>query len=84
MTRRLLQIIFIASLAPFVLATAFSQHEDISPREYCDKTGGEVTETGYQKVYICCYTAKKKCVLSNIVNGYSRLILLDDTQLALK
>jgi len=68
-----------------VVAAGFSrQNEDISPREYCDMTGGKVTETGYAGVYICCYTAKPKCILSNVMKGHSRLILLDDDQLVLK
>jgi len=45
-------------------------------REICLSSGGSVTETGYRDIYICCFIEKQICVVSDIQQGYSRLIPL--------
>ncbi|MDY6978421.1 MAG: hypothetical protein SV201_00955 [Pseudomonadota bacterium] len=85
MIRSLILFALVTSLGALVPATGFSQQrEDITPRGYCDQTGGRITETGYQQVYICCYPRKRKCIVSNVIGGYSRLILLGESRLALQ
>lgn len=57
------------------------QVAEFSPRAYCQATNGTVSETGKSAIYICCYRDKQKCVLSNVVRGYSRIIPLERTRL---
>lgn len=38
---------------------------DLSPRAFCRATGGIVSETAQQNIYLCCYEERKKCVLSD-------------------
>lgn len=56
---------------------SLSQSE-FSPRAYCSSTGGSITETGNDAIYICCYETKQKCIVSNIEKGFSRLINLPE------
>ena len=51
-----------------------------SSRDFCHNTNGRITETGVQHIYICCYSSKKKCILNNDKKGYSRLIILRQTE----
>lgn len=68
-------LILIWFLNPISISSGLAQENiNLSPRGYCQTTGGTVTETGYGHIYICCYSEKLKCVLNNEQQGYSRLI----------
>lgn len=45
-----------------------------SPREFCRSAGGTVSETDTAPVFICCYEGKRKCVLHNEQQRFSRII----------
>jgi hypothetical protein len=36
-----------------------------SARQYCRSSGGQVTETANQNIYLCCYKNKHKCIVSD-------------------
>lgn len=84
MIGKIFQLVLTASLLPIAVSSGIGQQgdENITPREYCQQTGGKVTETGYQAVYICCYRVEKKCIVSNVAQGYSRIIPLGSSRLA--
>lgn len=42
-----------------------------SPRQYCRSSGGQVTETANQDVYLCCYKNKHKCIVSDTSQAVS-------------
>lgn len=73
------------ALSCLLLAQSGTAVEDrtFSPRGFCHQTGGHVSETGHPKRYICCYPGKRKCILSDVAKGHSRIIPLADTALAL-
>lgn len=45
-----------------------------SPRQYCRTTGGVVSETPTNHIYLCCYKAMSKCVVTDTKKSVSWLI----------
>lgn len=47
---------------------------DFSPRQFCRSRGGDVRETVVEHVYLCCYEAMQKCVVTDTEQSVSQLI----------
>jgi hypothetical protein len=56
-----------------VQTDGFSKLSNYSPRQYCNATGGRVSETSQQHIYLCCYMKKNKCIVANIKDTVSWL-----------
>ena len=51
--------------------TLLVEQATFSPRQYCRSTGGQVTETTRQHVYLCCYAEKNKCIATDTQSSVS-------------
>ena len=78
MQSRIVKLIALLSICNQIFWSYANAQEPskLEPREFCNHNYGVVSETGLDDVFICCYTKKQKCVVSNIKQGYSQIILL--------
>jgi hypothetical protein len=60
------------SHAVFVSNGLAQEPQQLSPRAFCQATGGTVSETGYRHLFTCCYESKQKCIFNNEQLRYSR------------
>ncbi len=77
-------IVLMCFFNPYVISYSFAQdltpeNINLAPRTFCLNTNGTVTETGIRHIYICCYSNKKKCLISDEKKSYSRLIAITQT-----
>jgi len=54
--------------------TDLVQQATFSPRAYCRTSGGVVSETQDNSLYLCCYESKSKCVVTDTKQSVSWLI----------
>lgn len=54
---------------------------DFSPRAYCRAGNGTVTNIDRSTIYLCCYKAKAKCVLSDTNKSISWIVPYDSNYL---
>lgn len=67
-----LVIVMGLSYAVFIADGLAQERDQPSPRAFCQATGGSISETGNQDVFVCCYESGQKCVLNNVQRRYSR------------
>ena len=74
----LMGLALLAGLAHATPASARTETSNVdssvSARAFCEQRGGTVAETGDRDVYVCCYTQKQKCLVSNTRLNQSVLV----------
>jgi hypothetical protein len=65
-------------LALAMLVLAASAHGATPERDFCRSRGGNVLETGEPEVHICCYPARRRCVVVNASSQLSSPVVFPD------
>lgn len=65
-------------LAMLVLAASAQAATPEPERDFCRSRGGGVLETGDPEVHVCCYPARRRCVVVNARSQLSRPVAFPD------
>lgn len=66
------------ALAMLLLAATAEAAPPEPARDFCRSRGGGVLETGDPAVHVCCYPARRRCVVVNARSQLSRPVAFPD------